>query len=230
MVLERDGDGTARVRNPSFSRAGADRLSLLNPAGIASNEAPLPPPEFETFALGTKGNAIGWRLKVRDLRGGLNLTRGPFTEAHTRTKASTLDTRWRDQLILPQKTATQTTPDPPAAALSQIYSARVAGTLCIAERAGNSASTLFLETSATDPTIIATNYNPGVSNVIFGLWPVVIGGASNHYRPEAKNYIGNTGVVIRCDDGWIGSRSLEKQSAGAVARPFGNAESAGNAR
>lgn len=115
-----------------------------------------------------------WELIQYDFRGGLNKQTGDYDRDFDRLASSTIDTRFERTAVLPLLTTAATTPDPTGNIVG-IHHARVFNTLVIGM--GSAAnSSLFKETSKTDPTIAAISYSP--SSNITCLHPININGAT----------------------------------------------------
>lgn len=107
-------------------------------------------------------NVAAWRLELRDLRGGLGRQTGDFDRDHDRTADSTLDTRHYRHLILPFLKTEAATPDPNT--FEVLSSEDIFGLKMIA--IGDGTGSLFKETSATNPAIVATTYAAGAGTPI----------------------------------------------------------------
>ena len=172
MTSQRTGEGSAAYVPGQGNVSTQDVFGMVAPPQPYARPDDAPgPADFEFFDTGKKGE-LGWRLRIYDLRGGLNMTRGEFLKTHTRSKASTLDTRFREHLILPQyTTATQV-----AAAMdfafmpwTHIYGQLVMGI-------GNNANASLFVEDATTGVVSALTYTPG--SLILALVPIVIGGGN----------------------------------------------------
>lgn len=129
--------------------------------------------------LGRFQDIVAWELEIWDLRSGLNRTVGDLEVDYDRSSSSTLDGRFYRTLMLPQATSSQTSPDP-ATTLRGMHSVNHFDSLIIGVGGDNDVS-LFKETSATDPTIVAitgvgTAGRPG--DEIVSLSKAVIGSAT----------------------------------------------------
>lgn len=154
----------------------SDALHDLSYSTAQYSTAKLPPkgPDFKVIGKEPNGT-IHWRLTLRDTTGGLNVTRGDFEQVYNRISSSSLDTRTYRHLTLPFLNTTTGTPDP--GSTNFMGWCDVFGVAAIGIGATNNAS-LFAETSATNPAIVAKTYSPG--SAINGLVPIIIGGTATH--------------------------------------------------
>lgn len=130
---------------------------------------------------------VGWELKLDDLRGGY-LQVGDFARGanlydgdYRAFASTTLDHRWRRHLILPAKHTQQTNFTLPAASTNNAVFFAYLNRALYLGRGGTAGHCLYYETSAVDPTLLETDFNPGGS-YISGLYPIVIGGATQATR------------------------------------------------
>lgn len=179
MTTQRSGDGTAKYQPPAASGFNPDVFGLSRPAQIIGQGEPRSTPRFAIYKLDKDGDVYYWRIELYDTRGGLNLQRGRFDEAHDRLASSSLDTRFRQRLILPQLTTSAATPDPEVESAYGIRGANIFGTLMIA--AGGSLGTgpvIFKETSSTNPALVSVAYAPTTAHSITSGQALILNGAS----------------------------------------------------
>ncbi|MDZ4250771.1 MAG: hypothetical protein U0990_11905 [Candidatus Nanopelagicales bacterium] len=133
---------------------------------------------FRTFRTSVNG-VVGFELVLRDQSGGLNALDGDFDVIGSRSRASSLDTRYPRYLTLPPLLTTQAAPDP-GGTITGLHHANIFSTCIIGMGAsafsdGVSAS-LFKETSATNPTLVGIDYT--ATSSITCLQPVNLGSAT----------------------------------------------------
>lgn len=115
--------------------------------------------------------AIHWQLTLSDTRSGLNNTVGDLQDVYDRVSSSTLNTEHYQYLTLPLLTTNAASPDPGSGTFLSSANCFDVVAMGIGSTANSS---LFAETSSSDPTVVAKTYSPG--SVINGLYPLVING------------------------------------------------------
>lgn len=204
MTAQRSGDGTAKYQPPVFGPS-QDLFGLANPAQASPNAVGRAPAQFSLSKLDKDGNYYYCRVILSDNGGGLNAQRGLFPDMHDRAASSTLDTRYPGTAVLPPLLNSATTPDPASTTPSQLYYVNIFGTLAIGAP-GSSAGdkVLFRETSATDPTIIDTTYDPdyaGGYSTSGHIWPAYLGSASASLQLVISRTDGANGAQVLSDLG-----------------------------
>ena len=146
-------------------------------SGISASKADPPSPlHWRTFKLPAsdpeKDIAIGWELKIDDLRGGYaqygDFSRGgsQYDGDYRKTSISTLDQRFDRHLLLPPK-VTQTTLASAGPGNGCLFHCSFGPEKKLLMGGGSEANfALFTETSSTDPTPAAVTYVPGAPNVV----------------------------------------------------------------
>lgn len=177
MTAERSGTGTATYHPPVFTGGERDIFSLANPGGPAGLGRSRRPARYVVNKI--TDDFYYWRVELYDTMGGMNLQRERFMEAHDRLAISTLDSRFKGHLFLPQLTTNATTPDPGGnlrCSWTNLFSRLAIGI-------GNTTdSCLFTESSETSPIIEAQVYNPAGTDEILSMTPIVIGGVTQAQR------------------------------------------------
>ena len=191
--LDRNGQPVYTDTTPSGIVASGSELfrDLLNTrvTGNDPNASQGGGPRYRVWQAGR--NVLGWEVEVWDMRGGLNATIGDIDTDWDRLSNSTLDSRFYRHLLLPSLVTAATSPDP-TGSLAGLHHANIFGTMAIAAGAGADVS-LMVETSATDPTVLARTYTPG--SAITGLWPIIIGGITTALRLAVGRAGGATQIL-----------------------------------
>ena len=180
MPVTRPGpESTARYTPPKVS--GYFPSDLYNfgapPTPQQQNKAR---PNFQARVVQTtpEGQVVQWRAMITDVRGGLNTTVGDYESDFDRASSSTADSRFYRSLILPQLTTSAATPDP-GGTLVGIHSANFNSLLHVG-MGSTTDSSLFAETSATNPAMAAVTYTP--TDPITSLSVVSAGGTAAALR------------------------------------------------
>ena len=126
-----------------------------------------------------EGNIIQWQVLYEDMRGGLNMTVGRFDEDFDRIASGDGDGRFFKTLVLPQLITNATTTDP-TGNLVGLHGYNLPNDRLYLGIGSGSGTSLFVETSVTDPTVVVTDYNAGSS--ITHITGIVAGGATNAVR------------------------------------------------
>ena len=167
-MTQRDLTGANAYQPPSTGSTN-DVFNLLTPRTPYTSGFARRPARYSISKLDKEGNYYYWRIELISTLGGLNAQRGLFPEVHDKLAVSSMDSRFPDQLIQPQLETISTTPDPTSPtvlAWTHAFNTFVMGS-------GTGANTsLFFETSATNPVPSAFTYTP--LGAILCLVPVVL--------------------------------------------------------
>lgn len=140
------------------------------------------------------------RLDLEDFGGGLNMVRGNYEVDWDRIASGTAHIGYKT-LCLPFLQESDATPDPGGTVVG-VHSCNMDGVKYVAA-GSSSGSALFKETSATDSSLVATDYAP--PSPITGIFPIVIGGATQDERlmithrndpPKIVTVSGTTATVV----------------------------------
>jgi hypothetical protein len=161
---------------PQAYSPGSLNIDLFGPHQSFYQSREQPRYHYRVQSTGERGKYKG-ELIIYDFRGGTGPRFGDFNRDFDRSRFdpySKVDTRFSRSLLLPTKITDATTPDPSGTSIGITWE-RIFGRLMIGTGSGSGAS-LFSETSATDPTIVATAYN--AASAITAMDGIVVGGAT----------------------------------------------------
>ena len=191
--------GDSSYTPPKVSGYLAPDLATFGAPNAPTPTGPAGRPKFSSKVVQNtdEGQIIQWRIVIDDLRGGTNITEGPYEEVYNRYAMTTLDTaldgRYYQTLCL-QQLATTDAPADAEATVVGVHSVNVLDRLWVA--AGLTANkALARETSASNPALQLVTYT--ATSFISGLAAVVIGGATAAQRlAVCRNGTGDNVQII----------------------------------
>lgn len=200
MTLQRNDEGTGRYVPPSATGFNPDVFGLARPPQFISGiDTPLGQSRYFVQKFDKAGDIYYWRWEIYDLRGGLNLQRGPIPLTHNRMAGPAPDPAvglcepTESGLIIPLATESLNDSSISFTGTLGCHWANCFDRLVIGQ--GSVANhSLFKETSATNPALTAMTFTPG--GIITAMAPLVINSSSTGTKRLCIFYTNDNGDVL----------------------------------